>query len=63
MYCRDCSRYDTEEKRCKDGKLNPERYSQAVEVTKVFGLRSICTFNDHREQLVAVQKSPASNRR
>ncbi|HWD39800.1 MAG TPA: hypothetical protein VG944_13200 [Fimbriimonas sp.] len=52
MYCRDCPRYDQENKRCLDGKLNPEKWDLAVSVAQVFGLRSICTFNDHRERLV-----------
>jgi hypothetical protein len=50
MECRDCPRYI--EGRCKDGKLNPETWDQAVNASNVFGVRAICTFNDHRERLI-----------
>lgn len=52
MDCRDCARYDLEGRRCLDRKLNPKRYSEAVEIANVLGLRPICVFNDHREKLV-----------
>ncbi|HVL37911.1 MAG TPA: hypothetical protein VM328_00845 [Fimbriimonadaceae bacterium] len=52
MYCRDCARYDEENRRCRDGKINPEKWETAVHVANVLGLRSICVFNDHRERLV-----------
>lgn len=52
MYCRDCSRYDRAASKCLDGKVNPQKWTQAVEVAQVLGLRSICVFNDHRERLV-----------
>ena len=51
MYCRDCARYDTETKRCKDAKVNPQDWETAVTVSQVLGLRSICVFNDYRERL------------
>lgn len=52
MYCRDCPRYDLDARKCKDAKVNPQRWETAVEVANVLGLRSICVFNDHRERLV-----------
>ena len=52
MYCRDCARYDLENKRCRDSKVNPQDWETAVTVAQVLGLRSICVFNDHRERLV-----------
>jgi hypothetical protein len=55
MKCRDCPRYDHEAERCRDGKLNPTRYSDAIEVANVWGVRAICVYNDHRERLVSVR--------
>ncbi|HXH61392.1 MAG TPA: hypothetical protein VNI20_08535 [Fimbriimonadaceae bacterium] len=55
MDCRDCPRYDPENRRCRDGKLNPPRYSDAVEVANVWGVRAICAYNDHRPRLVSVR--------
>lgn len=55
MRCSDCPRFDSEKSLCKDGKVNPPSWPMAVEVAKVMGVRSICTFNDHREKLVATR--------
>lgn len=52
MHCQDCPRYDDTTSACRDGKLNPLRWELAVDVANVYGLRSICVFNDHRERLV-----------
>ncbi len=52
MHCQDCPRYDLEREACRDGKLNPARWDQAIDVVRLFGLRSVCVFNDHRERLV-----------
>lgn len=52
MRCRDCARYDLENRRCKDAKVNPPTWEDAVEVANVIGIRSICTFNDYRERLL-----------
>lgn len=52
MYCRDCPRYDETERRCKDRKVNPLHYEEAVSVVNVLGVRAICLFNDHRERLI-----------
>lgn len=52
MNCEDCPRFDHDSRKCKDGKVNPRRWDQAVEVANIMGLRMICTFNDHRERLI-----------
>lgn len=52
MECRDCARYDAENERCRDSKLNPQDWGGAVTVANVMGLRAICVFNDYRERLV-----------
>lgn len=58
MECRDCARWDSENRKCLDGKLNPHGWEVAVSVAQVFGLRSICVFNDYRERLVNSRKPP-----
>lgn len=62
VYCRDCHRYDKETEKCRDGKVNPLRYEQALSVSQVMGLRAICAFNDHRERLVAVRSGALGRR-
>lgn len=52
MTCDDCPRFDAETRKCRDGKINPQRWSEAVEVSQILGIRVICSFNDHRERLV-----------
>jgi len=61
MECRDCARWDLEERKCRDGKINPHSWETAVSVSQVFGIRSICMFNDYRERLVN-SRSPGSAR-
>jgi hypothetical protein len=63
VYCRDCARYDAENAKCRDGKVNPERWDAAVNVANVMGLRAICMFNDHRERLVECRASPVTRRK
>ncbi|MFN3728715.1 MAG: hypothetical protein ACK4XJ_03260 [Fimbriimonadaceae bacterium] len=58
MRCDDCPRYDLERDRCRDGKVNPPDYEQAVNVANVIGIRSICVFNDHRERLLLTRRLP-----
>lgn len=58
MNCRDCRRYDPEAKVCLDGKINPHRYETALEASKLYGLRSICPFSDHRERLIWARSGP-----
>jgi hypothetical protein len=55
MDCRDCPCHQEETAKCRDGKLNPQTWEQAVSVSQVFGLRAICVFNDYRERLVAAR--------
>lgn len=57
MYCRDCARWDSENRRCKDGKVNPHSWEETVNVANVLGVRAICIFNDHRERLVGSRLS------
>jgi len=56
VYCRDCPRYDSEARRCRDGKVNPPNWEMAVSISQVVGLRSICMLNDYRERLVETRK-------
>jgi hypothetical protein len=50
--CRDCARFNEETRECRDKKVNPQTWSEAVEVANYLGVRSICMMNDHRERLV-----------
>lgn len=52
MECRDCARFNEETRDCRDKKVNPQSWSEAVEVANYLGVRSICMMNDHRERLV-----------
>lgn len=52
MFCRDCARFNEETQECRDKKVNPQTWTEAVEVANLLGVRSICVFNDHRERLV-----------
>lgn len=52
MRCRDCARYDLENHRCRDAKVNPPTWESTIDVANVIGIRSICAFNDFRERLV-----------
>lgn len=52
MNCPDCPRYDSVGEKCKDGKINPGSYQLASEAVQIFGIRSICTYNDFRETLL-----------
>ncbi len=56
MECRDCARWDSEARKCRDEKVNPHSWEVAVSVSQVLGLRSICVFNDFRERLVNSRK-------
>ena len=58
MDCRDCARWDQENRKCRDGKVNPRKWELAVETAQVLGLRSICVFNDYRERLVKSRTPP-----
>lgn len=56
MDCRDCARYDEANDVCLDRKLNPKRWEDAVTVSQLMGIRSICVFSDFRERLVASRR-------
>ena len=56
MECRDCARWDAEERKCLDGKVNPHNWEAAVSVAQIFGVRAVCMFNDYRERLVQCRK-------
>ena len=56
MDCRDCARYDEESETCKDRKVNPKRWEEAVTVAQLMGVRAVCAFSDHRERLVASRR-------
>ncbi len=59
MYCRDCNRWNSEDSKCLDGKVNPHNWETAVSVVQVLGIRSVCPFNDFRERLIACRMGPA----
>lgn len=63
MDCKECPRFDTNLNRCRDGKVNPQSYDHAFQVTQYMGLRAICVFNDYRERLVEARKgkNPAAS--
>lgn len=54
MRCEDCPRFDAERESCKDNKLNPRTWENAVEAVQMFGPRSLCMMNDHRERIIDV---------
>lgn len=56
MFCRDCPRYDEEKSVCKDGKINPHTWQNAVEASQIFGVRSLCPFSEYRERLIRSQE-------
>lgn len=60
MVCKDCARYDAEEESCRDRKVNPVHWEEAVSVSQLMGIRAICIFNDYRERLVATRLAPPS---
>ncbi len=55
MNCPDCPRYDPESETCRDAKINPRKWSDAVEAAHIYGVRAVCVFCEHRERLVACQ--------
>ncbi len=38
--------------------MNPRTLDQAVDICRIFGVRTICTFNDHRERMVRIRAVP-----
>jgi hypothetical protein len=62
MDCRDCPRFNAEAEKCRDNKLNPRTWDQAVSVMHVYGIRWVCVFNDHRARL-ALTREPLPQRK
>ncbi|MCX6340878.1 MAG: hypothetical protein NTU72_00690 [Fimbriimonadales bacterium] len=60
MKCKDCVRFDGENNRCKDHKINPLNWETSVTVAQIQGIRSICVFNVYRERLIETIISPKS---
>jgi hypothetical protein len=58
MQCQDCPLFDPELRRCRDGKINPQKWEQALEAANVFGIRALCAYNDHRESLARSRGRP-----
>jgi hypothetical protein len=60
MSCSKCPRYDREALRCREGKSNPGRKSDAVAVSELLGLRSLCQYSPYRERLAVQSYFPKS---
>lgn len=56
MRCEDCPRWNADEQACRDRKLNPGSFGEAVEVVQMFGPRALCTMNDYRERMLDICK-------
>ena len=56
--CWQCQRYDRNERRCKDGKTNPKKRSDTVEVAEQLGVQTICLYNPYRDMLALRQYFP-----
>lgn len=54
MSCWQCPRYDRTERRCRDGKANPKRQADTMDVAQVLGLQAICHYNPYRD-LIALR--------
>jgi len=69
--CWQCPRYDREARHCLDGKANPVKKSDTVEVAEALGLQKICLYNPYRDDLAMrtyfprhpLAQSPAKPRR
>lgn len=49
--CLQCRRYDKDARQCRDGKANPKRKSDSVEVAEVLGVTHLCLFNPYRDAI------------
>lgn len=58
--CWNCNRFHRDEGRCKDGKTNPRRKTDAVEVAEVMGVRALCIFSPYRDILAVRLTMPNS---
>jgi hypothetical protein len=60
MACWNCPRYVRAERRCLDGKANPKKKAESVEVAETLGLRALCHYNLHRDGLALRRHFPTS---
>ena len=51
MSCWNCPRYSRTDRRCREGKANPKRKSDAITVAEILGVRTLCHYNPFREPL------------
>lgn len=56
--CPQCLRYDKEARHCLDGKANPKRKSDSVEVAEVLGVQHLCLFNPYRDTIALQMYDP-----
>ncbi len=54
MRCQDCPRFEVDSENCKDRKLNPQTWQDAVQSAQIFGPRALCQMNDYRERILSV---------
>ena len=52
IHCRNCKIFDKSEHRCRDGKSNPRKKSDAVDLADLLGVQNLCVHNRYRDQLV-----------
>jgi hypothetical protein len=60
MACWNCPRYDRTERVCLDGKANPKKKADAVELTEVLGLRALCHYSPYRDSLAIQMHFPTT---
>jgi hypothetical protein len=60
MACWNCPRYNREDRVCLDGKANPKKKVDAVAVAEFLGLRALCHYSPHRDQLALLMHFPAT---
>ena len=51
MHCWNCPRYDRAERHCRDGKANPKRKTDSVELAERLGVQALCLYNLHRDAI------------
>lgn len=55
ILCFRCRLYDSGERRCRIGKVNPRTKLDTYEVAKVLGTRALCMFNLYREHMLIAE--------
>ena len=58
MTCWKCPRYDKDERRCREGKVNPRSKSDTFTVSELFGIQALCHYNPYRDALAERMFSP-----